>query len=366
MKTVYSHYRNGSWCLVLMLMIGCIRQQPPLSTSAQATQPTAAPVVPGPLPAATLPTPPTKTIAPKQSTILPAKETATPLPSIKEHRQIPKLNFDIENRTGKTVYVACFAYSRRHVKGRWHWLKSPVYTIKNNGSVTADIPRVSYEPDNKSVYGALGIFSKKEAAEDAIYELLDDAHKIDLDLLYKLKGKKVTLNVEHYGFKKPLLEFDFVDEQKINHHIPELDFYVRNTTDRSLLVCGFIYHKRAKGSWIKKGQKDDIESWRFSKTKVLTLKPEEVGYIDVETIQSDYDRASTIGYVAVFELNEKQKAEESTFELLEQKRILSIGNLQEHRNGLVNIEIKKYGILEDVIEYTTKPIKQIDMEKLIR
>lgn len=280
---------------------------------------------------------------------------------------IDTLDFEVENLTGKTIYVTCFSYLRRRIHDRWHWSKSPIYELTSQSKVVVAVAQTVYEDDYNSVFGFLGVFDTKKKAEDSIYELMQDEEKIDLDLLFKLKGKKVTINIENYGFKKPFYDYDFVTKDKKERtDIPELDFYVLNDTGKTIFVCGFTYMKKAKGSWVAALDKDDMAVWRFDKTKVLKLAPHDYGYIDVDTIASKYDRDFATGFVAVFDEHEEKLANEATFELVDSRRKLDIGNLKNFKNGLVVIDVQKYGIKEDLVEYTVKPVRKIDMTKIIK
>lgn len=286
----------------------------------------------------------------------------------KDRKKITDLSFEVENVTGKTLYITCFSHIRRNIGTQWHWIKSPIYTTDHNQTVTVEIPKVAYEPDNQHVFGVLGVFDTEEAALDATYELLQDTNRIDLDVLHKLKNKKVTINVEQYGFKKPFLDYDFISLENKDKKSPppELDFYVLNNTHKPIIICGFAYLKKAKGTWIRAKEKDDMDVWRYDKTKVLKLQPGEYGYIDIDTITSSRDREYVIGYLAVFEEHEQTLAEEATYELVSQKRKITVGNLKDFNNGLVVIEISQYGIMPDVIEYAVKPARKINISKLVK
>ncbi|MBX9831320.1 hypothetical protein K2X40_05155 [Candidatus Babeliales bacterium] len=275
------------------------------------------------------------------------------------------LDFDVENQTGKTVYASCFVYMRKNVFSRWRWFKTDVYKIDDNQSATVNVETVADQDDRQHVFGMLGVFNTQLEAEEATYELTDERHILDLDLLAKLDGKKVTITVEQYGFKEPFYDYDFVKKNEARKDVPELDFYVLNNTGKSLYVCGFIYEKKAKGKWIAAIEdKDDMSVWRFDKTEVLLVKPNEKVFIDVDTILSERDRAYVRGYLAVFEEDEQQQALEATFELLESKNKLNVGDLVKIRQKTVVLDIKRYGISNDFIQYRVKPIRRIDMTKI--
>lgn len=327
-------------------------------------------------PESSMHTPPAKIIAEK--TAMPATKTSvaqnvaqTLIKKIVSHKPldslIDELDFEVENLTGKTVYVTCFSYLHRRIFSRWRWAKSPIYEIKNKESKIIDLLTLHDNIDRESVFGYLAIFNTRAEAEDAVYELLTDDEKIDLDLLTKLKGKKVRLEIERYGFKEPFIEYKFVKKKRTEKEIPELDFFVVNNTGKTVHVCCFAYLKHAKTNWIAAlEEKDDMSVWRYDKTKVITLQPSQAGYIDVDTITTLRDQSNIFGYLAVFEENERKLANQATYELLPSKKKLSLGRLSAVRNKTIELEVERYGFKEDFIEYSVKPIRRIDFTKIAR
>jgi len=273
-----------------------------------------------------------------------------------------EIDFDVKNRTGKTLWISCFAWQRKHNIHRWRWDKSDVYEINPGQIVTVDVDTIPDPQDRALVFGYLAVHDNKEDADNATYELLDESNKLDLDRLINLKGKKVTLMIQQYGFKGDFFEYDFVDKgKKDEEEIPELDFAVINKTGKTIIVTCFVYQKKAKGSWLGAvDEKDDMAIWRFGKTPLLKLKPEQVGIIDVDTIPSERDRSYVRGTLAVFEEFEEDEARQATYELLESHRKLNIGDINNLKNHKVVIKIEKYGFLEDFLDYTVKPIRHID------
>lgn len=277
-----------------------------------------------------------------------------------------ELDFIVENKTGKTVYVSCFAWARKNSLGYWRWDKSAVYRIDDDTSVVIDVDTIHEKQDRDLVYGYLAIHIDPKEAEDATLELLDDKKKLDLDLLVNLKGKKVTLSVEKYGFKGEFFEYDFLpsDDGK-KKEIPELDFVVENRTGKTILVTCFVYEKKAKGSWIAATEeKDDMALWRWDKTPCITLSPNTIGLIDVDTIWSKRDRSYVRGYLAIFDEDEAKQEQESTLELVDTYRKLNLGDLNQLNGKKVVIDIEKYGIEEDFLDYIVKPVSTIDFSKL--
>jgi hypothetical protein len=277
-----------------------------------------------------------------------------------------ELDFEVENLTGKTIYVACFSYLRKRYFTRWRWSKTPVYELKNKESKIMDVATISNKHDKKNIFGFLAVFNNKQEADDATYELLDDNTKLDLDLLQGLKGKKVSIEIEKYGFKEPFLKFDFIDKEKKIKKVKELDFLVKNNTGKTIFICCFAYEKKAKGRWIAAEEdRDDMSVWRFDKTKVLKLSDGQTGMVDVDTIITKRDRKAVLGYLGVFDETEEKLAIKSTYELLNSKKKLHLGSLKYLKNKMVVIGVEKYGLNPDIIEYKTKSSKNIDFSKVI-
>jgi hypothetical protein len=283
---------------------------------------------------------------------------------------IKSLDFDVQNKTGKTIYASCFAYIKKRDFGRWRWDKSPVYKLDHLQTQKVHIDYIDDDYSRKHVFGYLGVFTNEKDADDAIYELLPDRNKLDLDQLMYLHDKKVTLEIERYGFKGEYFEFDFAEknahdqERKINR-TPELDFFVENKTGKPILATCFVYQKKAKGTWFAAiDEKDDMEVWRYDKTPVISIPPNEVSIIDVDTITESRDRSYVRGFLAIFDEDESKLAQESTFELLGSHRKLNLGLLSMLKNKKVVVDVERYGIAEDFIDFVIKPIQRVDFTKI--
>ncbi|QQR49356.1 hypothetical protein IPF37_00715 [bacterium] len=295
------------------------------------------------------------------------KELKTPQKETASELGASSLNFEVENKTGKPVYISGFIYMRKNTFTRWRWFKTDIYKLDPKESKIVHVDTVPDEKDRNNVYGMLGIFNTQLEADEATYELTDERHILDLDLLTELKGKKVTITIEQYGFKEPFYDYDFVKKNEAHKNAPELDFSVLNNTGKPLYLCCFTYEKKAKGRWIAAIEdKDDMSVWHFEKTKIQLVKPGEKVLIDIDTILSERDRNSVRGYLGVFEENEEQKALESTFELLEPKNKLNLGNLIKVKQKTIVLDIKRYGVGDDFIEYVVKPVRHIDMTKITK
>jgi hypothetical protein len=298
--------------------------------------------------------------------------------SLQENTSADKeLDVEVENKTGKTIYVTCFSYIKRRPFSRWRWNKSQVYKIKNNESTTIDLPTINDKEDRNNTFGYLGVFENKKNAENSIFELLDDAKKIDLDIVAQLKGKKVIIEIEKYGIDGEFYDYDFVKRTKLTQKYPELDFYVENKIGKPVYITCFVYQKKAKGTWLAIKTKeawttddetrDDMSIWRFDKTPVIKLMPNETKIIDVDTIIEPRDREYVRGYLVIFDENEKEMAEKSVYELLpiESRRKLDLGRLVDMKKKKIEIYTERYGIMGNLIDYSIKPTQKPDFKKVI-
>ncbi len=265
-----------------------------------------------------------------------------------------ELDFYIQNTTGKTIYAVCFAYIQKQPFHRWRWDKTNIYKINNNQTVQIDVDYIKDEAYRKNVYGYLAIFDTKEKAENAIYELLEEKDKIALDKLYKLKNQKILIGVEKYGFKGEQLAHDIVPFEDSEMKFPELDFVVENKTGKTVLIACFVYQR-----------KDDAHIWRFDKTPIIKLKPNDYGLIDVDSIREKYVRVYLQGYLAVFNEDQLQEAKESTFELLAPENKIPLGRMAALKNKKVVLEVEQYGTVGTKIDYTIHPLRRIDFKKAL-
>jgi hypothetical protein len=279
---------------------------------------------------------------------------------------VNELDFDVENKTGKAIFATCFAYVHKGDFRHWRWDKSPIVEIPDGTVKTIDVDTIGDTQDRGSTYGYLGVFNDKQTADDAVIELTDERNLLDVDRLVDLHGKKVSIQIEKYGLKE-FLEYDFTAQKTAEKEPTELDFMVENHTGKTIIACCFVYEKRGKGRWIPElDDKDDATVWRFDKTPLITLKPGQQEMLDVDTIIADRDRNYVRGYLAVFDENERSKAEQSTYELLESSRKLNLGLLSTVKNKKIIVGIEKYGIMPNFIDYTTKPLSKIDFTKVNR
>lgn len=279
-----------------------------------------------------------------------------------------ELTFFIRNVSGTPLFITCFSYIKHHRFMRWRWRKTVVQEIKPGESIPCTMKMLDDAGDIKHVFGSLGVFPNRPEAEDATYELLSDDNKLDLDLLASIENKTVIIGIERYGFKETFYDFDISEDRHLSAHLhAQLSFFVQNKTGRPLFTTGFIYCKKAKGRWIAAVEaKDDMSTWRYYKTKVLRLDPGQTGFVDVDGIVPHRDRTFVRGYLGIFDEDREEDAHNKTYELLSGREKINIGLLTQRQGRTIVIEAESYGIANDIIEYTVKPIKWIDFTKIIR
>jgi hypothetical protein len=279
-----------------------------------------------------------------------------------------ELDFEVENKTGRPLFITCFSYQRRRNFERWRWIKSPVYEIAPYQTITIDVDTIPEKLDRSFVFGYLGVFQEKTAADEAIFELLNDKQKIDLDLLINLKGKKVTITIESYGMKGNLIDYDFISKNQGEPTAPsDLIFAVENNTGKIIFVTCFVYQKNAKGSWVGATEaKDDMATWHYEKTSVLRLAPGEIGKINAATILTMRDKSYVRGDLAIFDESQEKLAYSSIYELLPKGCKLSLGPLSRLTNKKIVIDAENYGIMQDFFNYIVKPTKRIDFQGVFK
>jgi len=273
--------------------------------------------------------------------------------SAEQNKNDRTLTLKVKNISKNHLYAACFSYMKKEFNTRWRWHKSNVFLLSPKKEISIPLGTISDKQDLNSVYGMLGIFKSQKQAEDAIYELLPDNNKIDLDRLYKLKDQTLIIGVEKYGVTGDIFDYDIIPNElsKIDLQ-PELDFKVENRTGKPLYVTAFIYQK-----------KDDMPVWRYDKAPLIRIDNGATGVVDVDTLQNEYDHKYTRGYLAVFEEDEKQEAETATYELLKPYQKVSLGILAKLNHKRVVLNNQKYGILGDTIEFSIKEPRRIDFAK---
>ena len=253
------------------------------------------------------------------------------------------LSIRIRNITKRTLFATCFAYMKKEAAPRWRWNKSAIYELTPNKDITIVLDTFKSKKSIPNAYGVLGVFTSHEEADNAIYELLPDENKVDIDLINKLNDKTIILGIEKYGVVGDIYDYSFIPNNQAMHEVPELDFAVENKTGKTLYMSAFIYQK-----------KDDMPTWRYDKSPVIRVEADQTGIIDVDTITNAYDRKYTRGYLAVFDETEKKDAFDCTYQLLKDHQIVNVGLLSALQNRKVILKSQKYGIIGDVIDFVVK------------
>lgn len=259
-----------------------------------------------------------------------------------------RLEVKIRNITKRILYATCFAYIKKENAPRWHWQKSSVVELMPDKEVIIPIDTFNSPRTVPDAYGVLGVFTNAHEAESAIYELIPDENKIDLDRLKKIQGQTVVLGIEKYGIVGDIFDYSFIPDNTTLQAVPELDFSVDNRTGKTLYVTAFVYQK-----------KENMPIWQYDKSPVIMIADGASGIIDVDTITNTYDRKYTRGYLAVFDETEKKEAYDSTYQLLKAHQSINLGLLSELKDRKVILKSQKYGILGDVIDFVIKAPKKI-------
>lgn len=248
--------------------------------------------------------------------------------------KLGELDFFVKNKTDKPIYVACFYYAKKETTAMYRWYKTKPLKLMPNQASLIDIDTISNEQNKHYVYGYLGVFLDQTEAETSIYELLSEKNKVDIEKLYKIRGKTVIIEKNIYGFKGDVLNFRIKDEpiDKKLSSVPSLDFRVINKTGKNLWLAGFVYEK----------QSDIQKQWKFKKTKVTRLDNNASTKINIDPIAEQYDRKNTRGFIALF--NQKEEAENSTYELTPSANLIKLGKLYKLKGFNVIIRSKKYGL----------------------
>jgi hypothetical protein len=289
--------------------------------------------------------------------IEPAVKQKSEVSQKQTNNHIPELDFQVENATGKTLFVTCFSYIQKQKFVPWRWDKSPVYKIEPGKSASIDIDTITDTANRDHTFGYLAIFHKEDEAKDSIFELVPDEKKIDLDKLYLLKGKRVVINIEQYGFKKDRLDPQIEDQFKKKAPHPELDFVVENNTGKTVFVTAFIYQI-----------KDDIRSvWNYDKTPVLKLEQGQAGIMDIDTIVEERNREYMLAALGVFAEHQEPLARDVTYELLDAKNKVILGSLRRLTGKKVILEPEQYGKIGAIndfdIQPTESPIQRLREKK---
>ncbi|MCK4499579.1 hypothetical protein KAU11_03730 [Candidatus Babeliales bacterium] len=126
--------------------------------------------------------------------------------------KLRELDFEVENQTGKPVFVTCFVYQQQQDSdeyANWGFAKTVVKRLEPGESVLIDIESIKDYYDWVYMRANLAVFDEHEGqlAEDSVYEKLEPRRKLALGALSTLTHKKVTLTVERYGSAGDFIDY---------------------------------------------------------------------------------------------------------------------------------------------------------------
>ncbi len=132
---------------------------------------------------------------------------------------VPDLDFEVENQTGRPLYITAFVYEKKNDMPIWNYDKSPIIRVEPGQTHSINVDGVTTAYDRKYARGFLAIFDESERKEayDSTYQLLKDHQKINIGLLAALAGRKVILNDQKYGILGDVIDFVVKDPRKISN-----------------------------------------------------------------------------------------------------------------------------------------------------
>lgn len=274
------------------------------------------------------------------------------LPRINEQDQ---LTVRCSNKSNKSLILCCFYYTKLRQNAYWRWMKSPLYFLENNDECTIPIIAMDDLLVKQEIIGYLGIFHSKEEAEAATFECLREEQKIDLDYLLELRNTSIEIIINQYGFKKEQIDYRRKADKQEYVVQPELDFMIENRTGKPLLACCFVYQKNS--------DQDNLMPWKYHKTKIQKIMPNESMLVDIDTIKELYDWIYMRGFLALFEADQMTAAEEATYELLKPEQKINLGRLADVLGKKILITVEKYGSAKKIFEFQQVAATRIDFKQ---
>lgn len=128
-----------------------------------------------------------------------------------------ELDFLVENKTGKNLWICSFIYQKKNDMPIWNFAKTSIKLVKNNKSVIIDVDTFTNKYNKVFMLGFLAVFDEKQKKEieQITYELLKPENKIGLGRLASLRNKKIVLKIEQYGLKNDFLDISIKPTRKI-------------------------------------------------------------------------------------------------------------------------------------------------------
>ncbi len=260
------------------------------------------------------------------------------------------LSFQVLNKTNKHVFVKCFYWMRNKSEGPFRWDNSDVYSLKPLEKKLIMIDDIPLERDRKNCIGFLGVFEDEEKAKQAHKLICDESKLIDLDSLYALKNKVVTLIIKKYGIEGEQLEHQSISYfSNQNKQSSNLDLFVENKTGKDAWITCFIYEQPENTQ--------EFDSWRYSKTPVQLIRNNQLLKIAIPEVMDKYKWSYMRGTLGVFWKKEKEIAKDATVELLDPEEKLKLGLLSAWAGKKIVLQVENYGVIGDFIDYVVKPMQ---------
>ena len=141
-------------------------------------------------------------------------------------------------------------------------------------------------------------------------------------------------SMQRYGTKEDRREKRMQEEL-----LRELDFEIKNDTEKTVFATCFYYTKKATAY-----------RWRWYKSPVYELEPGERAIVDIDSIPTKRDRNAVYGYLAVFD--NQVDAQTSVYELLDDTKRVDLEKLINLRDRMVIIQQRQYGFKGDILDYS--------------
>lgn len=122
----------------------------------------------------------------------------------------------------------------------------------------------------------------------------------------------------------------------------ELSLTLKNITKKTLYTTCFAYLK-----------KDTAPRWRWHKSTVYELPPQQIVHIPIGYIKNPADFADSYGTLGVF--NTRGEAERSVYELTPDNNKVDLDKLHVLQDQVVVLGIEKYGVVGDIFDYSFFP-----------
>ncbi len=298
--------------------------------------------------------------------------TAAISSAVNQNKSTHTFNLDLENTSGKTLYTCCFTYAKKTKNALWRWQKSGVFMIEDDATATIPITVFNDIDDIEHTFGTLGIFNTQEEANAATYELLPDKQKLDLDLLYKLANKKITLCIEAYGIKRSFYDYSVTDSTKPSAPAESSFFNVHNNTKKPIRVCFFSYEHRNEITVDEESSADiNRGMWRYYKSDVILIASGATQKINLPSQRDNLDNDDSAaaflgrpGYLGIFDENEQTEAESCTFELLPENKKLPLGGIAGLHEKTIELTLEQYGVKNNIIDFVVKPTQRINLKTI--